>query len=188
MVSDYTKKCLLYFFLQFIFFQEEQSNIWTAPGLSWLVDSWLCELVIGWWQWGGTLESDDWWLVLPRLVVAKMYVVILFLCVRVCVCGAEIFQGMANQPGSVSGTILEGMRDVCEFFTLDCMCVDMLLWIHMYAYLRLCENVCVFSAGGQHEKHLHSGYAAPALIDLPCHPYAKLTPPQTDSLLPVESR
>lgn len=72
--------------LQFIFCQQEQSNIWTAPGLCWLVDSWLCELVIGWWQWGGTLESDDWWLVLPRLAAAKMYVAILFLCVRVCVC------------------------------------------------------------------------------------------------------
>lgn len=86
----FQKKFIGFFFLQFIFSQQEQSNIWTAPGLSWLVDSWLCELVIGWWQWGGTLESDDWWLVLPRLVVAKMYVAILFLCVHMCVWSGNI--------------------------------------------------------------------------------------------------
>lgn len=65
-------------------------------------------------------------------------------CVYICVCGAEIFQGMATQPEGVSGTILEGMRDVREFLHtwLD-MCVNMLLWIHMCAYLSLSESVCV---------------------------------------------
>lgn len=61
----------------------------------------------------------------------------------------------------------------------------MLLCLHTYANLGQSESACV-SAGGRHEKHFHSGNAVPALIDRPWHPYAKLTPPHTDSLLPVK--
>lgn len=123
---------------------------------------------------------------LPRLAAAKMYVAILFLCGRVCVCGVEISQGMAAQPEGVSGKILEGTRNVRESFSqLTCIHVYMLLCLHTYANLGQSESACV-SAGGRHEKHFHSGNAVPALIDRPWHPYAKLTPPHTDSLLPVK--
>lgn len=129
-----------FFFLQLIFCQRDQSNIWTAPGLCWLVDSWLWVLIIGWWQWGGTSVSDDWWLVLPQLAVARMCVLLLSFCE--CVCGVEISQGMAAWPKMFLGK----KKNLREWWKYVCLlnvpvCISPPEW----------ECVCVFSAGGRHE-------------------------------------